>query len=179
MFCTKCGSHNLDDAHICRACSAPLVRRESSTMPLPAPPITGAPGSAPTLPYGDPPRASGLPLPPSYGSPGSNQPAPPSYQPYQSGYANYTPPMPQSASGRAIASMVLSLVSLVAGCGPLTSIPGMILGKMEMNAIRDGQAPRAGEIFAKIGFYVGLGVTALAGLAVLIGLFFALIGALH
>ncbi len=177
MFCTKCGNHNLDDAHICRACSAPLVRRESRTAPLPAPPPTGGPPSpAPTLRYADPPRPS---APPGYGSPGSGQPAPPSYQPYQSGYANYTPPMPQSASGRAIASMVLSLVSLVAGCGPLTSVPGMILGKMEMNAIRDGQAPRAGEIFAKIGFYVGLAVTALSCLAALIALFFVLLGALH
>lgn len=177
MFCTKCGNHNLDDAQICRTCSAPLVRRESSTAPLPAPPPTGTP-PGPTLRYADPPRpAPGS--PPVYGSPGSHPPAPAGYQPYQSGYANYTPPMPQSASGRAIASMILSLVSLVAGCGPFTSVPGMILGKMEMNAIRDGQAPRAGEVFAKVGFYFGLVVTALTCLAVLIALFFAFIGALN
>ena len=108
--------------------------------------------------------------------PSSNQPTPPGYQPYQSSYADYTPPLPQSASGRAIASMVLSLVSLVT-CGPFLSIPGMILGKMEMNAIREGQAPRAGETFAKIGFYFGLGMTALSCLAVLIGFCFAILGA--
>jgi hypothetical protein len=87
--------------------------------------------------------------------------------------------MPQGASGRAIASMILSIVSLVAACGPFTSIPGMILGKMEMNAIRAGQAPPAGETFAKIGFHLGLVVTILFGSALVIGLFAALLGMLN
>jgi hypothetical protein len=56
--------------------------------------------------------------------------------------------------------MVLSIVS-IATCGPLLSIPGLILGKIEMNAIRDGQSPKAGETLAKIGFYLGIAVTAL------------------
>ena len=34
-------------------------------------------------------------------------------------------------------------------------------GKMEMNAISQGQSPQAGENFAKAGFYVGLVVTIL------------------
>ena len=41
--------------------------------------------------------------------------------------------------------MILSLVSIVT-CGPLLSIPGLVLGKIEMNAIREGRAPQAGEI---------------------------------
>ena len=57
--------------------------------------------------------------------------------------------------------MVLSIISPFT-CWILLSIPGMILGKLEMNAIRDGQAPKAGETFAKIGFYVGIAVTALS-----------------
>jgi hypothetical protein len=56
--------------------------------------------------------------------------------------------------------MVLSIVSIFT-CGFLLSIPGMILGKMEMNAISQGQSPQAGENFAKAGFYVGLVVTIL------------------
>jgi hypothetical protein len=56
--------------------------------------------------------------------------------------------------------MILSIISIFT-CGALLSIPGMILGKMEMNAIRQGQAPPAGETLAKVGFYVGLGVTIL------------------
>lgn len=38
----------------------------------------------------------------------------------------------------------------------------MILGKMELNAIRNGQAPKAGEVFAKIGFYLGLVISILS-----------------
>ncbi|MBO0857504.1 MAG: DUF4190 domain-containing protein [Chloracidobacterium sp.] len=67
--------------------------------------------------------------------------------------------------------MILSIVSIVT-CGPFLSIPGMIMGKMEMNAIREGQSPQAGENFAKAGFYVGLVVTILS---CLLGLFYAFI----
>jgi hypothetical protein len=62
--------------------------------------------------------------------------------------------------------MVLSLISIVT-CGPLLSIPGMILGKSEMNAIAEGRSPIAGETYAKIGFYVGIGVTALSCLGII------------
>jgi len=61
--------------------------------------------------------------------------------------------------------MVLSLISIVT-CGPLLSIPGMILGKSEMNAIAEGRSPNAGETYAKIGFYVGIGVTLLSCLGI-------------
>jgi hypothetical protein len=62
--------------------------------------------------------------------------------------------------------MILSIVSIFT-CGPFLSIPGMILGKMEMSAIRQGQAAQAGENFAKAGFYVGLVVTILGCLGAL------------
>jgi Domain of unknown function (DUF4190) len=99
-------------------------------------------------------------------SSGSAQQAAPQYQsdlpyPGYSGTPVYSGHVPQpSASGRAVASMILSIVSIFT-CWFLLSIPGLILGKMEMNAIRDGQAPKAGETFAKIGFYVGIVVTIL------------------
>ena len=80
-----------------------------------------------------------------------------------------------SASGRAIASMIMSIISPFT-CGPFLSIPGLILGKMEMNAIRDGQAPRAGEAFAKLGFYLGIVVTALFCLGGLAWFFLVAIG---
>jgi hypothetical protein len=63
--------------------------------------------------------------------------------------------------------MVLSLISIVT-CGPLLSIPGLILGKSEMNAIAEGRSPSSGETYAKIGFYVGIGVTALSCLGIII-----------
>ena len=43
---------------------------------------------------------------------------------------------------------------------------------MEMNAIREGKAPQAGETIAKIGFYMGIATTVIYGLG---GLVFALL----
>jgi hypothetical protein len=61
-------------------------------------------------------------------------------------------------------------------CGFFTSIPGMILGRMEMSAIRQGQAPPAGEGIAKAGFYIGLVVTILYGLGTLAYIFLIVLG---
>ena len=163
MFCTRCGANNLDTDQLCRSCSAPLTKPGGAS---------GAPSGSPQQPY-------------PYSTPGQGQQQqqPQSYTPYpgyqgypppQHGYANQTYPQ-QGASGRAITSMVLSLVSIFM-CGFLTSIPGMILGKMEMNAIRQGQAPSAGEGIAKAGFYIGLVVTILYGLIILGYIFLIFIG---
>ena len=81
-----------------------------------------------------------------------------------------------SASGRAVISMILSIISPFT-CWLFLSIPGMILGKMELNAIQNGQASKAGEIFAKIGFYVGLAVTALSLVIPVLWLLLKAIGA--
>ncbi len=72
--------------------------------------------------------------------------------------------------------MILSVISIFT-CGPLLSVPGMIVGKMEMNAIRQGQASPAGENFAKVGFYVGLVVTILYSLLIMLYVF-VILGAL-
>jgi hypothetical protein len=90
-------------------------------------------------------------------------------QQFNQGYG--APPQASSGtSGRAIASLILSIAGLIF-CGWFTSIPGMILGKMEMNAIRDGQASASGSGVAKTGFYLGAGVTVLYGV---IGAFYFL-----
>ena len=73
------------------------------------------------------------------------------------------------ASGRAIAALVLGIISVVMCCTP-AGIVGIVLGKMEMNAIQEGRAPRAGESVAKVGFYLGIVATALSLL--LYGLYF-------
>jgi hypothetical protein len=145
MFCTRCGTQNPDDAGFCRNCSSPLTRpiSQHSTQQI----GQQGPGS-----YANP---------TSHSAPQSEQPPYPGYQGppvYQSSYANQALNQQGSASGRAIASMVLSILGLVM-CAFFTSIPGMILGKMEMNAINAGQAPKAGETLAKIGFYVGIAGT--------------------
>jgi hypothetical protein len=145
MFCTRCGTPNPDDASFCRNCSATLSKPGTPQRQ------TGSSGS-PTDPY----------QPPTVTQPRPEQAPYPGYQgfPIQQGDYIRPPAVPQGgASGRAIAAMVMSLISLFT-CGPFLSIPGAILGKMELDAIRSGQAPAAGETFAKIGFYGGLVFTA-------------------
>ena len=163
MFCTRCGANNFDTDQFCRSCSAPL------TKPVGAQSSSSGPPQQP-YPYPTPGQ-------------GQQQQQPQSYSPYpgyqgypapQYGYANQTYPQ-QGASGRAVTSLILSIISIFT-CGPLLSIPGMILGKTEMNAIRQGQAPQAGETFAKVGFYVGLGVTILSCLGGLFYLFIVILG---
>jgi hypothetical protein len=168
MFCTRCGANNLDTDQFCRSCSAPLTKPGGAS---------GASSGSPQQPY---PYST-----PGHGQQQQQQQQPPqSYSPYP-GYQGYPPPQhgyvnqpypQQGASGRAIASLVLSLVSIIMMCGPFTSIPGMILGKMEMNAIRQGQAPLAGEGIAKAGFYISLVMTILSGLIILGYIFLIIIG---
>lgn len=159
MFCTRCGTQNPDDAGFCRNCSSPLTRPVSQQQPgAYANPSPYAPPSQPQQPPPPYPGYQGAPI-------------------YPSSYAGQ-PSAQTSASGRAIASMVLSILGLVVvGCGLFLSIPGMILGKMEMNAIAAGQAPKAGETLAKIGFYVGIAGTVIYCLGGLVWGVLAFIGA--
>jgi hypothetical protein len=157
MYCTQCGTANSDGLKFCTNCGTPMMKR------------------------GDTPQSR-----PSSGSPssGSVQPPTPAYTGGSSyaGYSGYplSPAFPlqtkeSGASGRALISMILSLISPFT-CWLFLAIPGLILGKMEMNAIRDGLAPKAGETFAKIGFYVGLAVTLLSLIIPAIWLFLLAIG---
>ncbi len=166
MFCTQCGTANPDDLMVCTNCSASLVKpgdrpRTQNPNPYPTPGASQQQYSQPsTQPY------------PGYRSSYSGSQG---YQPYPSSYANQISTQQGSASGRSVAAMILSIVSIPT-CGPFLSIPGLILGKMEMNAIRDGKAPQAGETFAKIGFYLGVAVTVLYCLLFLVGIALFLFG---
>jgi hypothetical protein len=164
MFCTRCGANNLDTDQFCRSCSSPLARPGGAQG-------QGASSGSPQQPY-----------PYSTPGPGQQQQPPQGYAPYpgyqaqpQYSYANQMSSRQNGASGRAIAAMILSIISIFT-CGPLLSIPGMILGKSEMNAIRQGQAPPAGDTFAKVGFYLGLGVTILSCLGGLFYIFIVILG---
>jgi hypothetical protein len=70
------------------------------------------------------------------------------------------------ASTRSIVAMVLSILGIV-GCGPLTAVPGLILGWLELKAIREGRSSQAGLGFAKVGFYLGAILTVLTFLFLL------------
>jgi hypothetical protein len=79
----------------------------------------------------------------------------------------------------AIAALICGIGAWVVG-GPLLSIPGWIIGKMELNKIARGEAPEAGKPFAQIGYYASMVYTifflvimCLAVVAMLGGVFFA------
>jgi Domain of unknown function (DUF4190)/zinc-ribbon domain len=148
MYCTQCGTANSDEQRFCMNCGAPMVKRGDTPQNR----ASSGSSQAPTPLY----------------------PGQPSYPAYPGGAAYPLQPKEGGASARAVSSMILSIISPFT-CWLFLSIPGLILGKMEMNAIRDGQAPKAGETFAKIGFYVGLAVTLLSLVIPVIWLFFLVI----
>ncbi|MFA4874361.1 MAG: DUF4190 domain-containing protein [bacterium] len=75
------------------------------------------------------------------------------------------PPM-QGASGRAVAALILGILSLVC-MGFLAGIPAIILGSMELRDIKAGRVPAAGESPAKVGYVLGIIGTALTCLTIL------------
>jgi len=159
MFCTRCGANNIDTDQFCRTCGATLVKSGGAQ---------GSPSGSAQQPH-------------SYSTPsaGQQQQQPQGYTPYpgyqgypppqQYGYADQAPGRQGGASGRAIAALVLGIISVVMCCTP-AGIVGIVLGKMEMNAIQEGRAPQAGGSVAKVGFYLGIVATALSLL--LYGLYF-------
>ena len=137
MFCTRCGTNNEPNSRFCRKCAAPLG---TAQQPSDAPPYPGYQGAQNPGFHGQTPPYQQMPAP-VYGQ---------SYSGNTSG----------GASGRAIAALVCMILSFVF-CGPFTSIPAIILGKQEMDAIKRGEAPRAGDGLAKAGFYGGIVSTVL------------------
>lgn len=82
-----------------------------------------------------------------------------------------SPPKPEEPSSqisaRAVAALVLGVLSLVCA-GFFAGIPAIILGGMELKAIKAKQAPAEGEAIAKIGMILGIIGTALTLLAFLL-----------
>jgi hypothetical protein len=110
----------------------------------------------------------------SYGAPGWQQPMQP--MPMQPYYAPQPPP--QSASGNAIAAIVLAVLAW-AGFWCLTGIPGFFLARSELAAINARQSPVAGKGLAQAAYWmclvnlllVGVGLAAV-GLLVAFGVAF-------
>lgn len=69
-------------------------------------------------------------------------------------------PIP-GASGKAIAALVLGILSLVC-CGFFTGIPGIIIGKQELNAIQAGRSNKEGHTITQIGFILAIIGTSLS-----------------
>ena len=78
------------------------------------------------------------------------------------------------ASGRAIATLILGILSLLC-TGFLTGIPAIILGNMELKDIKAGKSSKQSEGIARVGFILGIIGTALTCIITLIiALFFFL-----
>lgn len=90
-------------------------------------------------------------------------------------HATPPPPHVQGASGRAIASLILGILSLLC-MGFVSGVPAIILGSMELRAIKAGQAPHAGESVAKVGYILGIIGTVLTCLAVVAAVALGLLG---
>lgn len=76
---------------------------------------------------------------------------------------NFAPPPPAASGGasqRATTALILAITGLFC-CGPFTSIPAMIVGWMEITAIKQEQSPPAGLRFAQVGLWGGVAVTLL------------------
>lgn len=77
------------------------------------------------------------------------------------------PSQPSSTgSTRALATLILGILSLVCG-GFVMGIPAIILGHMELKAIKSGEAPKEGEGIAKVGYILGIVGTVLTCLAMI------------
>lgn len=100
------------------------------------------------------------------GEPAPALPAAPTLPPTPASTPAYTGPLPET-SGLAIASMVLGLVSLLAGGGMLL-IPGvlaLVLGYMARNQIRESGGTLRGDEFAMVGMITG-GISLAIGLVI-------------
>ncbi len=122
-------------------------------------------GNDPYQPYGEPtgqPPYGGQPQGQPYGQPTGQPPygGQPQGQPYGAPYGQPTPPFgyapPPATNGMAIASLVVSIVSLVA-CAGFTGFVGAILGHVAKGQIRrtneqGGGLAMAGIIVGWLGF---------------------------
>ncbi|MBI4750995.1 MAG: hypothetical protein HY774_21150 [Acidobacteria bacterium] len=138
-FCPKCGTQQAPTNLLCFKCGALL------------------PTSRPQQPH-SPPQAGLNPYivpPPDQLTPG------------------YPPPFPQTVNkSRAMTSMIFGLLSVpllvLWGLGVPFAIIAVILGRMELNAIRRGELPQETKSIAMVGFVSGLVTLILLGIIILL-----------
>lgn len=96
----------------------------------------------------------------------------------QQGGQNFAQP-PTSAGGassRATAALILAIAGFLFCC-PLTSIPAVVVGWMEIDAIKKGQSSPNGMKFAQIGVWGGIAATVLQGVGFLFWIFLSMASA--
>jgi hypothetical protein len=86
---------------------------------------------------------------------------------------------PQQPAGAQSNRPIIALCLVIAGflcCGPFTTIPGAILGWMEMSAIKEGRAPESGMVMSQIAFYGGIVLSILSLIGLVVGILMAIAG---
>ena len=107
-----------------------------------------------------------------------NQPQPPPPTNYIGPQPGPPPPKPSGGtSNKAMFSLILGILSFIC-CGPFSGIPGAILGKMEMDAIKQGRAPESNMGMAKAGFWISIAGTVLSILLFILALLFGFLSSL-
>ncbi len=129
MFCFKCGASMPDTSTVCPQCATPVQ----------TPPVSPQPASVP-----NPASTSALLNPQS--APNMQQP-----QPY---YGQQQSPSAQQTDGKATASLVLGILSLLC-FSVLAGIPAIILGHMSKANIRRSMGRLKGEGMATAGLVMG------------------------
>jgi type II secretory pathway pseudopilin PulG len=136
MFCFKCGGSMPDDSTVCPQCAAPVVNKPAGSAPQPAPPAA-SPGSA-------------------WLNPSPGQPQQYAAQPQASpGQGRTYPVEPQQTDGKAVASLVLGILSIVMCFSFLTGIPAVILGHISKSNIRNSMGRLKGDGMATAGLIMG------------------------
>jgi hypothetical protein len=112
----------------------------------PTPPPSGIPGGGQQQP-------GGFQAPPQ-GQPGGFPPSPPPAGPPPAGSPYGGPGTGQSTNGKAIASLVLGICSIVLCLGFLAGIPAVILGRIAKREIAEGNG--TGDGLANAGLITGI-----------------------
>src|SRR5260221_495685 len=141
MFCFKCGGSMPDDSAVCPQCGAAVANAPVSSAPqqAPAPPAPSA-GSA----WLNPPPGQ----PQQY--PGQAQAYPGQGQPYPA-----APYVPARTDGKAVASLILGIVSIFLCLGIFSGIPAVILGHLSLSGIRKSMGRTQGSGMATAGLIMG------------------------
>ncbi len=136
MFCFKCGGSIPDDSTVCPQCATPVVTKPAESASQPAPPVAPS-GSA------------WLNAPPV-------QPQPYAAQPQASpGQGQAYPAGPQQTDGKAVASLVLGILSIFMCFSFLTGIPAVIFGHISKANIRKSMGRLKGDGMATAGLIMG------------------------
>lgn len=145
-FCPLCRQSNPAEAAFCRHCAAPLTQAQA--MPPQATATQPNPGNQ------------------QWNQPQAANPIQ-GFQPQQM--------TPAAQNNRPMIAVGLVVAGLIC-CGPFTSIPGAIMGWMEVTAIKEGRSDPGGMTLANIAFWGGIVVTIITIIGWLLFLLLSMMG---